>query len=44
MNLIFMLMISIIAGLLSTMNIWAVNINHARLHLNDLYMVFLMSG
>jgi len=39
-----MIIISIIAGLLSTMNIWAVNIDHVRLHINDIYMILLMTS
>ena len=39
-----MLIFSIIAGLLSTMNIWAINIKDVRFHINDLYMAFLMTG
>ena len=42
MNLGVMILISIIAGFLSTMNIWAVSWRHTRLHLNDVYMVALM--
>ena len=37
-----MVIIMLIAGLLSTMNIYAVNISHIKLHLNDFYMVGLM--
>jgi glycerol uptake facilitator-like aquaporin len=37
-----MIIISIIAGFLSTMNVWAVSWDHVRLHLNDVYMVSLM--
>lgn len=32
----------IIAGALSTMNIWTNDINDIRMHLNDVYMVLLM--
>lgn len=39
-----MLIISLIAGFLSTMNLWAVDKNHIRLHINDMYMVFMMTG
>lgn len=39
-----MFIISIIAGLLSTMNLWVIDINHVKLHLNDFYMVLLMAG
>lgn len=44
MNIYYMILISIIAGFLSSMNMWAVSINHVRLHLNDIYMVTLMTG
>jgi hypothetical protein len=39
-----MIFISILAGLLSSMNMWVVSVNHMRLHANDLYMAILMSG
>ena len=39
-----MILIMFIAGYLSTMNVFAVDINHVRFHLNDLYMVLLMIG
>ena len=39
-----MIIISIVAGLLSTMNIWTVSTQHIRFHLNDLYMALLMTG
>jgi hypothetical protein len=38
-DVIMMIFISFIAGYLSTMNLWAVNLNHVRWHINDLYMV-----
>lgn len=38
-----MVIISMIAGLLSSMNVWAYDYTHARLHLNDLYMAALMT-
>ena len=44
MDIKLMVMASLMAGLLSTMNVWVVNKNHVRLHLNDIYMVFLMTG
>lgn len=44
MSTFIMLGASFFAGYLSTMNMWVVNIKHARWHLNDLYMVLLMSG
>lgn len=39
-----MIIISIIAGLLSTMNVWAVKFSHMRIHLNDIYMALLMTS
>lgn len=39
-----MIIISILAGLLSTMNFWTINIHHVKFHLNDIYMAFLMAG
>ena len=33
-----------IAGLLSTMNIWTIRAEHVRFHLNDIYMIILMTG
>ena len=41
---IIMFFIMIIAGLLSTMNVWVDKISDIRLGLNDLYMILLMSG
>jgi hypothetical protein len=34
----------ILSGLLSTMNVWADQIDDLRLSLNDLYMILLMTG
>lgn len=42
--IILMIVASFFAGYLSTMNIWAVDIKHVRWHLNDLYMVLLMTA
>jgi hypothetical protein len=42
MSITLMLIISFVAGYLSTMNIWTVDFKHARWHINDLYMVSLM--
>ena len=39
-----MFVISLIAGFLSTMSIWADNFNDMRTSINDVYMVFLMTG
>ena len=39
-----MFFIMIISGLLTTMNVWADKIDDIRLSLNDVYMVFLMTG
>ena len=38
-----MIFISLIAGLLSTMNVWAAKFDHIRIHLNDIYMACLQS-
>ena len=38
-----MIIMSLIAGLLSTMNIWTISYNHIRFHLNDVYMAILMT-
>ena len=43
MDLIAMTVISLVAGYLSSMNVWADKIDHVRLHLNDFYMVSLMT-
>ena len=39
-----MLLASIFAGFLSTMNIWVYRFTDMRLHLNDVYMVGMMTG
>lgn len=39
-----MFIIMIIAGLLSSMNIWTDKLSDIRLHLNDIYMAILMTG
>lgn len=39
-----MFFIMILSGLLSTMNVWADSINDIYFSLNDLYMIFLMTG
>lgn len=39
-----MVFISVVAGLLSSMNVWAANFKDVRFHLNDVYMAFLMAG
>jgi uncharacterized protein (DUF305 family) len=39
-----MTIIMILAGFLSTMNVWANSWDDIRLSVNDLYMVFLMTG
>lgn len=39
-----MFIISIIAGLLSTMNVWVSSTSDIRISLNDLYMAMLMTG
>ena len=44
MNFWFMLALSLLAGSISTMNIWADSIDHTTLHINDVYMVMLMTS
>ena len=39
-----MFIIMILAGLLSSMNIWTDKLSDIRLHLNDIYMAILMTG
>ena len=39
-----MLIIMIFAGLLSSMNIWVDKLSDIKIHLNDVYMTFLMVG
>lgn len=39
-----MLVISVISGLLSTMNVWVNQIDDMRFNINDVYMSFLMTG
>jgi len=41
---IIMFFIMIIAGALSTMNVWVNKISDIRFSLNDIYMIFLMTG
>jgi len=41
---IIMFFIMIIAGALSTMNVWVNKISDIRFSLNDIYMIFLMNG
>lgn len=43
-ELIVMLIISILSGLLSTMSIWVDKWDDSHLTLNDMYMIFLMTG
>lgn len=38
-----MILFSLSAGLLSTMNLWANRQDHIRFHLNDVYMILLMT-
>jgi len=40
----YMIVFSILSGLLSTMNIWADKLSDIRLSLNDFYMALLMTG
>ena len=44
MNTLTMIIISVVAGLLSTMNVWVVRADDMRLHINDFYMVVLMTS
>lgn len=44
MHYIEMICIMMIAGVLSTMNVWVVSTKHLYLSLNDLYMILLMTG
>lgn len=44
MQISSMIIISILAGLLSGMNMWVVSKNHMRFHLNDTYMIILMTA
>ena len=39
-----MFIIMILAGLLSSMNVWTNKLSDIRLHLNDIYMAILMTG
>ncbi len=39
-----MIIISIIAGLLSSMNVWCYDYNDIRFHINDVYMSLLMAS
>lgn len=41
---VVMFFIMILAGLLSTMNVWVDKTEHIRFSLNDIYMIFLMTG
>src|SRR5437016_2654072 len=43
MHLIQMIVFSLLGGFLATMNIWAASCDHVRFHLNDVYMVALMT-
>jgi len=38
-----MFILSILAGLLSTMNVWTISNKHRTFHINDIYMVLLMT-
>lgn len=44
MSMTGMIIISIVSGILSGMNLWAVDRKHMRAHLNNVYMVLLMTG
>jgi len=44
MSIIPMIIFSLLAGTLSTMNIWVAKRDHMRFHLNDVYMILLMTS
>ncbi len=44
LSLISMFTVSMLAGLLSSMSVWADKFSDIRLSLNDVYMAFLMTG
>lgn len=44
MNILTMIIFSILAGSLSTMNLWVARESDTRFHLNDVYMVLLMTA
>ena len=44
MSIMPMIVISMAAALLSTMNIWTNKFGHVRLHLNDIFMAILMTS
>lgn len=44
MEMIPMIIVSIIAGFLSTMDFWAVDLSHATTHVNDVFLVSLVIG
>ena len=43
-HFIEMILIMILAGALSTMNMWVVSWEHIQFSLNDVYMIALMTG
>lgn len=43
-DLLVMVFIMLLSGFLSSMNVWADKLEHIRIHLNDVYMIFLMTG
>jgi hypothetical protein len=44
MNTLVMIVMSLVAGLLSTMNVWVDDLSDMRLHFNDFYMAILMTS
>lgn len=44
MDYSLMIIFSILAGCLSTMNVWVYKLDDMRIHLNDVYMILLMTS
>lgn len=44
LNMLVMIVMSLVAGLLSTMNVWVDDLSNMRLDLNDFYMAILMTS
>ena len=44
MSILPMIIFSLLAGTLSTMNIWVAKSDDIRFHLNDVYMILLMTS
>ena len=43
MSIVLMIVISLFSGSLSTMNLWAVSWDHLYCHINDVYMIVMMT-